>query len=476
MTIELLLSHADTHAPVLETGLEVESLRGFPPLVRRAKRSKYLRSRPGDPNDLRLQRWGLIVPKGEEGQRLLKLIEPLRKHREREQHGHIVKVFEAHRGIDQDAALRWLKENLEAEDLEEEERPGYLLILGDLDTISLELQVELSHEAFVGRLAFPTDDGYRAYVDKVLRWAEQPCSARHARPLFYTAKDGSAATRLGHDLLIQPCVTTSFERQAKGLQRMQPPMSWVETGDGPGTAVERFLRFASVTAPSVLFSLSHGMGLPSSGAWASAEEQRAQQGALVLPKDQVLTSKAVASGAFLPGGVWFGLACFSAGTPVNSIYATLLQDLSTLHPSVARFAGTPLHEPGGRPFIAALPQAALANPEGPLAVVGHVDLAWTTSFNEQGISKHKRFREVIETIGHRHRVGLALAPLHDIARQLGRRQATSSLDAYKARKSKRRARDSDSDHAFDWLQIFDLSSYVLLGDPAVHLPLVAPPS
>jgi hypothetical protein len=28
-----------------------------------------------------------------------------------------------------------------------------------------------------------------------------------------------------------------------------------------------------------------------------------------------------------------------------------------------------------RPFIAALPKAVLANPEGPLAVMGHEDLA-----------------------------------------------------------------------------------------------------
>ena len=39
-----------------------------------------------------------------------------------------------------------------------------------------------------------------------------------------------------------------------------------------------------------------------------------------------------------------------------------------------------LPESGQRPFLAALPQAALSNPEGPLGVLAHMDLAWTYAF------------------------------------------------------------------------------------------------
>ncbi|MCP3102783.1 hypothetical protein LZ198_28290 [Myxococcus sp. K15C18031901] len=441
----------------------------------RASRSRYLRARTGDPHDLHKQRWGLVVPQGEAGRHLLELVAPLRDFRQREQGGHPVRVYEVRPGMDREAAHRWLEKEFEGEQVEEEDRPRYLLILGDLDAVSLELQQVLAIDGLVGRLAFPTDDGYRAYVNKVLRWAEHPSPALLARPLFYTARDGSLATRQGHDLLMRPCFETSTERQEAGLQHMQPPLSWEETGEGPGSAVERFLRFASDATPSMLFSLSHGQGTPERRAWTSFEEQRAQQGALVLARGQVLTAKDVARGPFLPGGFWFGLACFSAGTPAHSCYETWLQDLPSLHPAAARFTKTPLHSPDGRPFIAALPQAALANPEGPLAMVGHIDLAWTTSFNDQGSSRHKKFRDIIEAVGHRHRVGLALTPLLAPANRLERRQGARAHDAYKSKKAKRRARVSDTETAFDWLQYHDLASYILLGDPAVHLPLPAPP-
>ncbi|MCE9671582.1 hypothetical protein LY474_27625 [Myxococcus stipitatus] len=475
MAIELLLSHADTHAPVLETGLEAESLRAIASVpLSRTRRSRYLRS-TGNQNDLREQRWGLVVPEGEEGQRLLDLIAPLRELREREQGGHSAQVYRVRRGMDREAAHRWLEKTFECEQVEEEDRPRYLLILGDLDTVSLELQEVLSIVALVGRLVFPTDDGYRAYVAKVLRWAEHPSAARRAHPLFYTARDGSAAARLGHDLLMKPCAEMALERPETRRRHMEPPVSCVETGEGTGTAVERFLRFASEATPSVLLSLSHGLGPPSSGNWASIEQQRALQGALVLARGQVLTSEAVADVPFLPGGVWFGLACFSAGTPAHSLFAPWLQELPELNATVARFAQTSHHGPDGQPFIAALPQAALANPEGPLAVVGHIDLAWTTSFSQQGSSRHKKFRNLIEAICQRSRVGAALTYLLAPANRLERWQAASAQDASKAKKAQRRARTSDSDLAFRWLQYHDLASYVLLGDPAVHLPLVAPP-
>src|SRR4029079_2396424 len=54
-----------------------------------------------------------------------------------------------------------------------------------------------------------------------------------------------------------------------------------------------------------------------------------------------------------------------------------------------------------RPFIAALPQAALANPRGPLAVMAHIDLAWTYSFQDMGAEgrgRPSRFQGIFRSL------------------------------------------------------------------------------
>ncbi|MEZ4468171.1 MAG: hypothetical protein R3F43_28000 [bacterium] len=63
-------------------------------------------------------------------------------------------------------------------------RPGYLLLLGDLDELPLALQQVLGSACAVGRLAFtdaqgaPRLDQYRVYADKVVRHAWHPLEAR----------------------------------------------------------------------------------------------------------------------------------------------------------------------------------------------------------------------------------------------------------------------------------------------------------
>jgi hypothetical protein len=129
---------------------------------------------------------------------------------------------------------------------------------------------------------------------------------------------------------------------------------------------------------------------------------------------------------------------------------------------------------GAPPFVAALPQAALANPQGPLAVIGHVDLAWTYSFQEMGRAardRPSRFLGLLSSLVEGSRVGVGLSALlrsfvmantelttlyeqEELARQSGR---SSPVDAVAL--------------AHLWMLRHDLAGYVLLGDPAVRLPL-----
>ena len=108
---------------------------------------------------------------------------------------------------------------------------------------------------------------------------------------------------------------------------------------------------------------------------------------------------------FLPGGMWFYLACFGAGTPASSAYHPWLSRLS----DEGAYGGSlgavlrALPAPGERPFVAALPQAALASPRGPLAVIGHLDLAWTYGFSgtkRLTESRKSRILLPLEKLGH----------------------------------------------------------------------------
>ncbi|NOJ91659.1 hypothetical protein D7W82_00715 [Corallococcus sp. CA049B] len=466
MTFELLLAHADTCRPALHPGLDESALHSSP-LTQSNPKPKRLWDALGDLDDLRAQRWGVVYPATPAGKRLLELIEPLRELRQQEQGGAPVRTYAVTPGMDWEEAHRWKARVLGSEQVEEPDRPRYLLVLGDLDEVSLELQQVLATDALVGRLAFANEEGYRAYVAKVLQRAEAPSPADRARLLFYTSRDGTDATELGYRKLVEPCLATCARHQRTGALRVEPPRSLADDGTAEGSSIGRFLAHAAGAEPAVLLSVSHGLGMREGG-WLSAEDQRASQGALLLPGHERLTAAEVAARPFLPGGLWFCFACFSGGTPALSAYAPWLGDL---HRDGAGRVTRLLPRPGERPFIAALPQAALANPEGPLAVVGHVDLAWSSSFNDQGRSRHERFLGVIKALASGRRAGAALSSLLRFANETSASLASSYHQEKAALTAGRQYSASLAERAHLWMLYHDLASHVLLGDPAVRLPL-----
>ena len=469
MDLELLLTHADDRRPTLAEGLPLDStLNQARPAA--SQMPTHLWDSGGDPNDLPRQRWGVVAPEGPAGDRLLALIEPLCGLRQEGQ-GAPVRIYRAPPHLDGPTAAGWKKHVLHDEAVAEAEQPRYLLMLGDLDQLSLELQQVLGSDGFIGRLAFSRDADYEAYVAKVLRWERSPSSAQ-ARTLFYTAHDGSRATSLGYQALISPSLESCRERQSRGefLAR-----DILEVGDRDDWSVDRLLEQAASPEPSVLFSLSHGLGAPRQG-WRSVDEQHALQGAMSLGRGEQLDASALGSQPFLPGGLWFYLACFGAGTPARSAFHTWLSQLR----DAGRFAGrlegllASLPREGERPFVAALPKAVLANPHGPLAVIGHMDLAWSYSFQEQGTvakSRPSRFQGLLHSLVAGRRAGVGLDALWRFFRDANNELTTLYEQQEEAQ---RRGRPNPVDltqRAHLWMLRQDLAGYVLLGDPAVRLPV-----
>jgi len=474
--LNLLLADADEGRPVLGDGLPDET-------TRRGKKPKKAqggddthdwRQTDADPNDLQKQRWAVIAPEGAQGSKMLDAIQELVQLREAEQ-GAPVERYRMPPGLDAVQAKDWLIEECWKESKATIEQPLYLLLLGDLHQISAESQHALANEALVGRIHFADPDGktdlrgYAAYAEKVARFAREGTPDSSPDMLFFVADDGTSATRAGEVKLIDPSLAAAQEGRANSqFHAADVRKLSAETADD-------LLSAGDGARPSVLLSVSHGLGPPRRG-FASEEEQQRRQGALVFGRGEMLEAEQMKGQRFLPGGLWFYLACFGAGTPGTSAYHAWLLDLAKEN----AFGGDveavlrSLPGPDQRPFVAALPQAALANPHGPLAVVGHLDLAWTYSFTgakNRAESRKSRIFSALEVMVRGSRAGVALNKLLETYRETNDRL----LQIHQRAKDARAAGQPDPTDPLEWghlwMQRNDLRGYVLLGDPAVRLPL-----
>lgn len=487
--IQLFLAHADDHQPVLADGLPRSATHRAPRPDLEPPEPSDLLHRSGLADALSEQRWGVIAPKGPVGDRLLQLIEPLKRKREEEQGAPAI-VYRVDPNLRFGAANAWIQRDYwNAVGRRVRDLPRYLLILGDADLVSWDLQQMLASEAYVGRLAFSTEAGYEAYVDKVLR-----CEAGEPAPsgpaIFYTVRDGTRAVVDGYRHLVAPTLQLARDDMRVGGF---PTTEIHEIGGGHGmfTSAElgdhaaQALREAEGARAGLLFSLSHGAGAPRDG-WSTPEEQRARQGALVLGQSgALLTGQDIATRPFLPGGLWFLFACFGAGTPARSAYYPWLDRLHRLgRSSPAERILESLPRGSAPPFVAALPQAALANPAGPLGVIGHVDLAWTWSFFDYndpsaGITARRRaerFQGLLRALMSGHRLGVAHAELTHFFGSLSTELATMyEEDADSGAAAISGGEEREAIRAGLWMQRQDLCAYVLLGDPAARLPLARRP-
>jgi hypothetical protein len=490
--IELLLAQADELRPALEEGFPRDTTRDAPtPGASPGRADMLIRDAPDtDPDDLATQRWGVIAPDGSHGNELIEAVRALIRLREDEQ-GAPPKIYRARPGMTAEDAVRFRDTVYAPERTPVRERPRYLLILGDLHETSIELQHVLAHSAFVGRIHFSDARGeadvaaYKAYAEKVVAFAAQKAEDE-ADALFFTARDGTPATAAGYHYLMRPCaeLLSLWGGAVSGAGDAQSGAA----DDALGRALElapdeaslnALLDAAKTSRPTLLLSLSHGLGAPRQG-WRSPEEQRALQGALSLGQGAALTAEAVRRGQFLPGGMWFSVACFGAGTPSTSAFHAWIAQLSSagFFEGRARSVLSSLPKKGDRPFVAALPQAALANPEGPLAVFGHMDLAWTYGFMDSehpSQSRASRIASVLRTLANGSRAGTGLDALMRAFRDTNDQLLTSYQAQEDARVRGEPLPDDAKRRGVLWMIRNDLRGYVLLGDPAARLTLRGDP-
>lgn len=265
------------------------------------------------------------------------------------------------------------------EDLPRHKRPQYLLILGDFDDIDLPFQRRLARELFVGRICGTEPAAYRAYADKVIA-SEAGARRPTGRVLLYSTSDPGrrdAAVDTGLASVLQPVAERSRSPARGLLVAPQDVHLMGPKGEAGLQTWAQSLTGLRQAEPGVLLSITHGAG---DAAWGP-RDKRALQGQTVLPGGAHLDEADVASKPFLPGGIWFNLACFGGGTPQTSSFAPWLRRLVAA--GAARARGLPdvlATQASEGAFVARQPQLALANPEGPVAVIAHADIAFTFTF------------------------------------------------------------------------------------------------
>jgi hypothetical protein len=338
--------------------------------------------------------------------------------------------------------------------------PYYLLLVGDPEKdIPFRFQYELDVEYAVGRLWFEKDgkpdlDAFASYARSVVEAETIPPLLQRRSVFFSVQNPDDRSTRISTEKLIGPLLID--------LPLKEPKWDFRPVLDEAATKARLVQLLGGPETPALLFTASHGIGFPPGDA-----RQRPHQGALVcqdwpgprfkgrVPEKCYFAAEDVAADARLLGLIAVHFACYGAGTP-------RLNDF----PHEWQLGRPP--ELAAQAFVAGLPQRLLGHPRGgALAVVGHVDLAWTYGFLlEDGQAQTQVFHSTLRQLLQEFPVGAAMEWFNQRYAALAAGLTTELNNVIYGRQ----LTDTLALRLVAlWTGHNDARSYVILGDPAVRL-------
>jgi hypothetical protein len=408
-----------------------------------------------DPGDPRLAGWTYLVnsadPRRDD---YAERLEPLAYHRGMPDPAEPL----LYNGEPEDEWLDWLSDNYFALKLEGKKVPGYLLVAGGPDQVPFGLQSILDTVANVGRIDLPPDD-LKQYLDKLMRLenAPEPVVERSVI-LFGTDGGPSDPTYFSRRYMVEPL--GDHIRDNYGL----------ETHEflGYDATKTNLLDALRTRRPALVYTASHGLGAKDE----PPDVQRRYNGAICCQHPGSLTLEHLLSAddvsldqPFLEGAVFFQFACFGYGTPAESDYAHWLGDMPESYTE--------------SDFVAALPKALLAHPQGPIAFIGHLDTAFLHGFTDQDDPHildrwHARLAPFVHAVDQLLGVQPSALAMEDMNKRYSVCNAVLTSTHDRERRGRLRWTPALMRRFVDnWVIRGDAQNYMVLGDPAARLRIPA---
>lgn len=339
-----------------------------------------------------------------------------------------------------------------------EKMPYYLLIVGDPATIPFEFQYGLDVQYAVGRIYFETLEEYACYAHSVVLSETQHAAGNFDLPnrlvVFAPQHEDDPATAGMMNFLIKPMLET--------LPKEAPNWHIESLLADQATKINLKQALGGSRTPALLFTASHAI------AWPNAHSnQLDSQGALIcqdwpglgpVKADFFFSAKDVLEEGHLLGTIIFSFGGNTAGTPVESNF-----DKSF---SIKR-------QLAEKAFLAHLPQKLLGHPNGgALAMVAHVDNAWVSSFmassEKETTSDIGPFKKLLSRLMQGSTAGLAM---EDINRRYS--FFSTALADVLVEVTFNKQKRNPLELAGMLNQTIDARNHILIGDPAVRLPVRA---
>lgn len=409
-----------------------------------------------DPKKLDESGWGVIFAHDADPA-IKEALSPLLKLRQ-EQAGEHYRLYEKGDGyrVGKDNKTRFLaRHGAGPGPADPDKVPYYLLIVGSPEIIDYRFQSQLDVQYAAGRVDFGDDlDAYDNYARSVVEAESGRVKLSRNVSFFGVANSDDPATTLSADHLVSPLV-----------EHLKGNTDW---------NINAFLKDAAKKSqlarllggdqtPALLFTASHGMEFP-----LGDPHQIPHQGALLcqdwpgpnawrgkgaIPQELYFAGDDLLSNANLLGLLGFFFACYGGGTPKFDEFAKqAFKDRAEIAP---------------RAFLAGLPTRMLSNPGGgALAVIGHVERAWSYSFQWDGAGPQTTaFESTLDRLLDGHPVGSAVEYLNEryaelstvLSDELEEMEYGKQVDPYEL--------------AGMWTANNDARGYVIIGDPAVRLPV-----
>jgi hypothetical protein len=332
--------------------------------------------------------------------------------------------------------------------------PYYVLIVGGPADIPFTFQYQLDVQFAVGRIDFGDDlDAYARYAQSVVLAETGQIRLPRKLSFFGVEHPGDPATELSVQRLIQPLYdkfSSKSDWSVESFVREQASRAQLERLVGGDQT------------PALLFTASHGMEFPKGDA-----RQLPHQGALLcsdfpgpaawrgrgpIPEEHYFAGDHLASNANLAGLLTFYFACYGAGTPLkDEFYRQFFIDQAEIAPC---------------PFIANLPKQMLKR--GALACVGHVERAWGCSFfSKRAGEQTTTFEAALDRLLMGHPLGSAIEYFNERYAEIST-DLNETLDQISGNQQY-----DDKELVGLWTANNDARGYVIIGDPAVRLPVAA---